>query len=142
MRAPTDLPGVGFLVVDNEGSLWVGSSVGLLQIPEPDTVIFSERDGLPNGGVRYLKKNEEGVWSAAWFGGSLIEKKDQDWRVRYEETNPSWLDVDAQGDPLGTQRRWQLLSSRKRQVYQVAAACSRPDKRFVSGSGWHVVDSL
>ena len=70
LRVPTDLPGVGFLVVDNEGSLWLDSVGGLMQIPEPDTVIFGERDGLPNGGVRYLKKNEEGVWAAAWFGRS------------------------------------------------------------------------
>jgi signal transduction histidine kinase len=83
------------MVVDQENSLWVVSAPGLMQIPEPDTLIFGERDGLPNGGVRYLKKNEEGVWAAAWFGRSLIEWKDKDWRVRYDATNPSWLGVDA-----------------------------------------------
>lgn len=98
---PTDIPGCGFMVVDHENSLWVGSAPGLMQIPEPDTIIFSERDGLPNGGVRYLKKNEEGVWSAAWFGRSLIEWKDNDWRVRYDATNPSWLGVDARGTLWG-----------------------------------------
>ena len=98
---PTDLPGSGFPVVDNEGSLWIGAAGGLMQIPEPDTVIFGERDGLPNGGVRYLKKNEEGVWAAAWFGRSLIEWQNNDWRVRYDETNPSWLGVDAKGTLWG-----------------------------------------
>jgi hypothetical protein len=102
LRVSTDIPGSGYLVVDFEGSLWVGS-IGLMQIPEPDTLIFGESDGLPNGGVRYLKKNEEGVWSAAWFGRSLIEWKDKDWRVRYDATNPSWLGIDARRDPLGTQ---------------------------------------
>ena len=101
LRVPTDLPGSGFLVVDNEGSLWMGSLGGLMQVPEPDTVIFGERDGLPNGGVRYLKKNEEGVWAATWFGRSLIEWKDKDWRVRYDATNPSWLGVDAKGTLWG-----------------------------------------
>jgi len=98
---PTDIPGSGFMVVDQENSLWVGSTPGLMQIPEPDTLIFGERDGLPNGGVRYLKKNEEGVWAAAWFGRSLIEWKDKDWRVRYDATNPSWLGVDGKGTVWG-----------------------------------------
>lgn len=98
---PTDIPGCGFMMVDHEDSLWFGSAPGLMQIPEPDTLIFGERDGLPNGGVRYLKRNEEGVWAAAWFGRSLIEWKDNDWRVRYDATNPSWLGVDARGTLWG-----------------------------------------
>jgi signal transduction histidine kinase len=101
LRVPTDIPGSGFLVVDNEGSLWMGSVNGLMQIPEPDTVIFGERDGLPNGGVRYLRKNEEGLWAATWFGRSLIEGKDNDWRVRYDATNPSWLGLDGKGTLWG-----------------------------------------
>ena len=101
LRVPIDIPGCGFMVVDHENSLWVVSSPGLMQIPEPDTLIFGERDGLPNGGVRYLKKNEEGVWSAAWFGRSLIEWRDNDWRVRYDAANPSWLGVDAGGTLWG-----------------------------------------
>jgi ligand-binding sensor domain-containing protein len=101
LRVPTDIPGCGFMVVDHENSLWVGSAPGLMQIPEPDTLILGERDGLPNGGVRYLKRNEEGVWAAAWFGRSLIEWKDKDWRVRYDATNPSWLGVDASGTLWG-----------------------------------------
>ncbi len=101
LRVPTDLPGSGFLVVDNESSLWTGSSGGLMQFPEPDTVIFGERAGLPNGGVRYLKRNEEGLWAAAWFGRSLIEWKNNDWSVRYDQTNPDWLGVDAKGTLWG-----------------------------------------
>lgn len=101
LRVPVDIAGSGFPVVDSEGTLWLGSWPGLMQIPEPDTTIFGERDGLPNGGVRYLKKNEEGVWSAAWFGRSLIEWKEQDWRVRYDAANPSWLGVDARGTLWG-----------------------------------------
>jgi signal transduction histidine kinase/ligand-binding sensor domain-containing protein len=101
LRVPLDIPGSGFPVVDNENSLWIGSWPGLMQIPEPDTVIFNEKDGLPNGGVRYLKESKDGVWAVAWFGTSFIESKNQDWRVHSLATNPSWLDIDGNGTLWG-----------------------------------------
>lgn len=101
LRVPIDIPGSGLPVVDNENSLWIGSWPGLMQVPEPETVIFGEKDGMPNGGVRYLKKNSEGIWACTWFGRSLIEWRDNDWRVRYDAANPSWLGIDAKGTLWG-----------------------------------------
>ena len=37
----------GPMLLDREGSLWVGSFNGLTQLPEPDTVIWKRGDGLP-----------------------------------------------------------------------------------------------
>jgi hypothetical protein len=39
--------GGGPILVDTEGSLWLGTDVGVLQFPEPDTAVWDVPDGLP-----------------------------------------------------------------------------------------------
>src|SRR5204862_4003695 len=73
LRAPEDIPGSGMMMVDSENSLWVGTAEGLMQIPEPETVVFNSRDGMPNKSLRYMVKTEEGIWIVicAWGIGLL-----------------------------------------------------------------------
>ena len=55
MGPDTGLPAGGPMLVDREGSLWISSFRGLLQFPEPDTVMWSERDGLPSRHTRFAE---------------------------------------------------------------------------------------
>ncbi len=61
------------LLVDREGSLWLGGYDGLVQFPEPDTVAFTAPDGLPdipaNGD---LARTDEGIWVGFYDGLGLI----------------------------------------------------------------------
>ncbi len=57
-----DLPSGGPMLVDHEGSLWVASFRGLLQFPEPDTIAWTEKDGLPTSHARFVGRNVDGVW--------------------------------------------------------------------------------
>lgn len=54
------------LLVDREGSLWVGNGRGVFQFTEPDTVTWNEDDGLPTEGVRWLARTSEGLWVLQW----------------------------------------------------------------------------
>lgn len=48
VEASRGVLGGGPLLVDREESVWLGSAVGLLQFPEPETVIWGESQGLPS----------------------------------------------------------------------------------------------
>jgi signal transduction histidine kinase len=72
MSRDGDIPSAGPLFVDREGSLWVASFQGLLQLPEPDTSIFGLREGMPTG-PRRLARTAEGIWVATWFGLGRID---------------------------------------------------------------------
>ncbi|MDX1388552.1 MAG: two-component regulator propeller domain-containing protein, partial [Acidobacteriota bacterium] len=63
----------GFLLVDREGSLWMGSLHGLFQFPEPDTVAWTIGDGLPTNNTRFLVRAEEGLWVSSWGGLALYD---------------------------------------------------------------------
>lgn len=55
------------MMPDVEGSLWVGTRNGVLRYPEPETVLWTIEDGLPND-TRYLARTGEGVLISATGG--------------------------------------------------------------------------
>ena len=58
----------GPLLVDREGSLWVGTFVGLQQYPEPDTRQWTELDGLPWQHAYDVTAAAGRVWVNTWGG--------------------------------------------------------------------------
>lgn len=66
---PSDgLDSGGPLLVDAEGSLWMGSYSGLLQFPEPATLLWSEADGLPSAHTRFVARTGDTTWVSTWQG--------------------------------------------------------------------------
>lgn len=63
------LPSGGPLFVDRESSLWLGSFVGLVQFPEPDTWQWGLHEGLPSMHVHALAEAESAIWVSAWVNG-------------------------------------------------------------------------
>jgi ligand-binding sensor domain-containing protein len=59
----------GNTLVDRERNLWVASSAGLQQFPEPDTSVWGAADGLPSTHVRYLARDGANVWVSTWQEG-------------------------------------------------------------------------
>ncbi|MDN5873226.1 MAG: histidine kinase [Sinobacteraceae bacterium] len=60
------LPSGGPLLVDREGSLWVGTFVGLQQYPSPNTRNWTERDGLPWQHTYSVTASQGQVWVNTW----------------------------------------------------------------------------
>ena len=63
-----DVPSGGPLLVDREGSLWLGTYRGLRQFPAPETV------ALAPSAARRLAVSSEGIWVDSWSGHSLIRR--------------------------------------------------------------------
>jgi ligand-binding sensor domain-containing protein/two-component sensor histidine kinase len=104
LRPSKDIPSRagGFLMVDKEGSLWVCASKGLIQYPEPETVIWDDRDGFPITSFIRLLKTDEGIWIQAWgYITFLFTKTDKGWRAKLDPQNPWWLCLDGQGTVWG-----------------------------------------
>ena len=81
----TDLPSSGPLLVDHEGSLWIGTFSGLIQYPEPETTIWNKKDGLSSSHTRTLAKTEEGIWVGIWGDLSRVSREGNQWRVYNEK---------------------------------------------------------
>lgn len=84
-----DLPSGGPLLVDHEGSLWLGTFAGLIQYPEPETIVWNHKDGMPTSHTRSLAGTEDGVWVATWGGLVRMVREQNVWHVRDEKTQSS-----------------------------------------------------
>ncbi|HET7225092.1 MAG TPA: ATP-binding protein [Candidatus Eisenbacteria bacterium] len=68
---PTGRP----MLVDREGSLWIGGYNGLMQYPEPGTVAWNAEDGLPSPTHAYAVTVHEGsAWIGTWYGGGHVAR--------------------------------------------------------------------
>jgi len=73
--------------VDREGNLWIATTAGLLQFPEPETVIWNDKDGLPSGHTRFVYRTSEGIWVPTWQGLGRLQPKGGSWAGRTELVN-------------------------------------------------------
>ena len=72
--------GGGPLLLDREGSLWLGTAAGLVQYPEPETATWGKAHGLTSGHAEYVAVSSEGVWLSTWQGLGLLERVGWSWR--------------------------------------------------------------
>lgn len=67
---PTGRP----LLVDREGTLWIGGFRGLMALPEPETVSWNELDGLPTPAhAHHLCRTPDAVWVITWGGTTRLD---------------------------------------------------------------------
>jgi signal transduction histidine kinase/ligand-binding sensor domain-containing protein len=121
----------GPLLVDREGSLWLGSFVGLHQLPEPDTRLWSEPHGVPSRHVRRLARTGDALWILTWSGPGVFYRHEGDWKA-------AAVDWDSRGsvctDAAG--KVWTSSSDGIVSLYDTVAthlAWPRPDPGTVYG---------
>jgi ligand-binding sensor domain-containing protein len=87
------------LLVDRERSLWVASSRGLLQFPEPDTAGWAEADGLPSDLVDQITPGSRGIWVATRQAAALMTPGPGGWTARpaSDLLKPSAVCEDTEG---------------------------------------------
>ena len=73
----------GPLLVDREGSLWMGSFVGLVHLPEPDTRTWTDRHGLHTRHARMLAKRGDELWIATWGGTDVLARTPAGWTISH-----------------------------------------------------------
>lgn len=60
---PPAVPALGYAIVDREGSLWMATSRGLVQLPEPDVYAVAPARGEV---TRDMARTAGGVWGTFW----------------------------------------------------------------------------
>jgi signal transduction histidine kinase len=93
------VPSGGPLLVDREGSLWMGTFRGLLQFPSPETVAWGAADGLATTAPRRLALTPEGIWIDTWGGLCLLRPSQGTWKPeRIPATGTGAICEDPSGD--------------------------------------------
>ncbi|HEX9893060.1 MAG TPA: two-component regulator propeller domain-containing protein [Gemmatimonadales bacterium] len=72
IEAARGVTGGGPLLVDREGSVWLGSPHGLMQFPEPETVTWNESNGLPSTYAQFVIVERGVVWVSTSSGLSGV----------------------------------------------------------------------
>ncbi len=90
----------GPLLVDHEGSLWTGSQAGLVQFPEPETLVWADPQGLPSAHTRFVARAGDSVWVSTWQGVGRVVRDGSGWRAASTSgwTSRSQVVVDDEGD--------------------------------------------
>jgi signal transduction histidine kinase/ligand-binding sensor domain-containing protein len=97
--APTpNLPSGRPLLVDREGSLWIGGFRGVIALAEPLTVAYDDLDGLPSPPhAHHLARTPDAVWVVAWHGAVRVETHGATRRVVPLEPHSGRMRTDPQG---------------------------------------------
>ena len=85
----------GPLLVDHEGSLWMGAFAGLYQFAEPEAALWTERSGLPTSHVRYVERAAGRIWVTTWQGAAWLRPDPDGWamgRLTGWTANPPFVD--------------------------------------------------
>jgi signal transduction histidine kinase/ligand-binding sensor domain-containing protein len=63
------IPAADRVLVDREGSVWLGTQRGAIQLVEPSTATWTVRDGITFPVTRFVARTREGLWVASWGAG-------------------------------------------------------------------------
>jgi len=97
----------GPLLVDREGSLWLGTGAGLMHFPEPDTIVLNDDDGLPSSHTLSLTPTDEGIWLSTWQGSALVDAGPRGIAIEAHGTRSIGRDcVDARGVLWSSRTDW------------------------------------
>ena len=75
------IEGGGPLLVDREGTLWLGTFTGLFQFPEPETLIWNDRHGLPSAHARFFSQAGDTLWVVTWQGLGFLRQTPAGWKA-------------------------------------------------------------
>jgi signal transduction histidine kinase/ligand-binding sensor domain-containing protein len=86
----------GRLLVDREGSLWMGGNA-LHQFPEPETLLWSNVGDVSVRYARFLERSDRTLWVSTWAGMVFVEGTPAGWSFRKGADNTSHLCADGSG---------------------------------------------
>lgn len=71
----------GPMMVDREGGLWLGTFVGLQYFPQPDTLQWTQAEGLVSNHAYRVDTFASSVWLSTWQGISRLPRDREDGRI-------------------------------------------------------------
>ncbi len=113
VAGPEEFPdGGGPAIVDAEGSLWLATPSGVLQLPEPETLLWNGEHGLPSAFTRFLARQGERIWVTGWHGTGSIARSATGWHA---STAPRW----ASASQLAVDDRGTLWVTTSRAAHEI-----------------------
>jgi signal transduction histidine kinase len=127
-----ELPGGGPLLLDHEGSVWLGAFGGLFQYAEPDNVTWGVPQGLPHSHVRFISRAGDTVFVQTWraLGGLEVDARSG---VRPYTVGPSGSSRICRGPD---DRLWTLMPTESGRARVLSAIDRQGAHRFSHRSWW------